>query len=157
MADLGGVFDSDVVAPMGDRTPIPAGDYRCVCVKSDWKNTSKGGKYLEFTWQVVDGEHLGRMVWSRLNLQNSNSQAVQIARSELSSICKAVGVVKLRDSIEVHDVPLVVSVAVKKREDNGDLTNEVAGYKSVREASESKQPAMAGGASLVGSDKPSWM
>jgi hypothetical protein len=157
MADLGGVFDSDAVAPMGDRTPIPTGDYRCVCVKSDWKNTSKGGKYLEFTWQVLEGEHSGRMVWSRLNLQNSSSVAVEIARAELSSICKAVGVVKLRDSIEVHNVPLMVSVAVKKREDNGDLTNEVAGYKSVRLASESKQPAMAGGASVVGADKPAWM
>jgi hypothetical protein len=65
--------------------------------------------------------------------------------------------VKLRDSIEVHNVPLVVSIAVKKREDNGDLTNEVAGYKSVRLASESKQPAMVGGASVVSADKPAWM
>jgi hypothetical protein len=92
-----------------------------------------------------------------LNLQNSSSQAVTIARSELSSICKATGIKKLNDSIQVHDVPLVVSVAVKKREDNGDLTNEVEGYKSVRVASELHSPAITDGASLVASDKPSWM
>ena len=45
MADLGGVFDSTDVPVAGDRTPIPAGEYRCCCVKREWKenNTLKNG------------------------------------------------------------------------------------------------------------------
>jgi hypothetical protein len=156
MADLGGVFDSTTVPPMGDRSPIPAGNYRATCVKSDWKNTSKGGKYLEFTWQIIDGEHNGRMAWSRLNLQNSSNVAVEIARSELSAICKAVGIAKLRDSIEIHGVPIVISIAVKKREDTGEPTNEVTGYKSVKDSSDNRQ-AVPAGAVVSGESKPAWM
>jgi hypothetical protein len=33
-----------------------------------------------------------------------------------------------KDSIELHNLPLVVTVKVKKREDTGDLLNEIKGY-----------------------------
>ena len=154
MADLGGVFVQSSVSPLGDRTPLPAGPYRAVARKSEWKNTKSGGnKFLEIVWKVVDGEHNGRMLWSRLNLQNSNSQAVEIARAELSSICLAAGIAKLRDSVELHDIPLVLMVAVKKREDTGDPTNEITGYKSVKEFA-AKQESTATAAT---GDKPNWM
>lgn len=156
MADLGGVFDAENVAPLGDRSPIPAGKYRCVITKSDWKPTKAGsGRYLEFVFQIVDGEHNGRMVWSRLNLENPNQQAVQIARAELSSICRAVGKMKPRETTELHDIPLVVSVSVAKRSDTGDPTNEVKGYESVRSAAESGKAVAAGAG--AGDSKPGWM
>ena len=152
MADLGGQFDASNVQPMGDMTPIPAGDYRCCCIKSEWKETkNKAGKYLEFTWQVIEGDCKNRLLFSRLNLDNPSSQAVEIARSELSAICHATNKIKLRDSSELHDVPLVISVAIKKREDNGEPANEVKGYKSVRQASEAKPTAAA-----TESAKPAW-
>jgi hypothetical protein len=152
MADLGGSFNAQEVAPLGDRTPIPAGEYRCAIVKSEWKDTANGrGKYLEFTFQILEGEQQGRMIWSRLNLQNQNAQAVQIARSELSSICRAVAKMEVKDSSEMHDIPLMVAVTVKKREDNGEPTNEVKGYRSV--AVVKGQVATA----AAGSPKPAWM
>lgn len=152
MADLGGVFNAEEIAPLGDRTPIPAGEYRCAIVKSEWKNTARGdGKYLEFTFQILEGDHEGRMLWSRLNLQNPNSQAVSIARSELSSICRAIGKMQVRDTAEMQDEPLMVSVTVKKREDNGEPTNEIKGYRTVAAA---KGPAVA---SEVYAAKPAWM
>lgn len=156
MADLGGQFNAEEVAPAGDRTPIPAGDYRCVIIKSEWKATSKGnGKYLEITFQIIeDGMVKGRMLWSRLNLQNPNSQAVEIARSELSSLCRSVGKMVVRDTAELHDIPLVVSVSLKKREDTGDITNEVKGYKSV---AASAAAATTAAVAVGGQSKPSWM
>lgn len=155
MADLGGQFNAGEVEPIGDRTPIPAGDYRCVIIKSEWKATSAGtGRYLEFTFQVVEGEHNKRMVWSRLNLDNPSQQAVEIARRELSAICRATGVMTPRDTSELHDIPIVLKVAVKRREDNGEPSNEVKGYESVRKASEAKQTAVA---ATGGTDKPAWM
>lgn len=155
MADLGGVFNAEDVAPLGDRSPVPAGSYRACIVKSEWKDTKSGsGRYLELTIQIVDGEHKGRMVWSRLNLENPNSQAVGIARSELSSICRAVGKLTPRDTAELHDVPFIVEVSVKKRADNGEPNNEVKGYKSVAVASQSQaEPASAG----TSGEKPGWL
>jgi hypothetical protein len=158
MADLGGVFDADSVEPMGDRSPIPAGDYRAVCVKSQWKPTSTGGQMLEFTWQILEGPHARRMVWSKLNLQNANAKAVEIARSELSAICKAVGVTKLTDSMQAHDIPVVLSVGIQPPQNGYDASNSVKGYKSVRAASESKPAApVHATASVSGESKPAWM
>jgi hypothetical protein len=156
MADLGGVFDADSVEPMGDRSPVPPGDYRVACIKSQWKPTKTGGQMLEFTWQVLEGPHERRMFWSKLNLQNSNATAVQIARAELSSICKAVGVMKLTDSIQAHDIPIIVSIAIDPPQNGYAASNKITSYKSVKAASEARQ-AVPVGASVSGESKPAWM
>jgi hypothetical protein len=67
-------------------------------------------------------------LWARLNLDNPNATAVKIARAELSAICRAVGVMAPGDSVELHDLPLVISVKCKKRADTGEITNEIKGY-----------------------------
>ncbi len=131
MANLGGEFDAGSVEPQREMGVLPAGEYRCVATESDFKDTKAGtGKYLEITWQVIEGQYANRKLFSRLNLMNPNSTAVEIARSELSSICRAVNVLKLKDSSQIHNIPLLVKVAVKKREDTGEDSNEVKGYRS---------------------------
>jgi hypothetical protein len=133
MADLNG-FDANDVEPAGEFEPIPAGKYVAVITKSEIKPTKAGdGRYLELTFQITEGEYKNRLLWDRLNLDNPNAQAVHIARAELSAICRAVEVMAPKDSVELHDLPLVVSVKCKKREDNGEITNEIRGY-SKREA-----------------------
>ncbi len=44
-----------------------------------------------------------------------------------------------KDSVELHNIPLVITVKVKKRTDNDELTNEIKGY-------ESKAAALSGAA-----------
>ncbi len=122
-------FDANEVEPAVARVAIPAGDYQVVIVESEEKDNSKGtGSYLQFTLEVIEGQHKGAKLWSRLNLNNPSDVAVGIARAELSAICRAVGVMKPKDSTDLHDLPFVAKVAVKKRADNGELTNEVKGY-----------------------------
>lgn len=129
MADLGGTFDSTTVEASTGYEPIPAGQYKCVATSSEWRATKNGeGRYIEFTWEIVEGNYTGRLIWSRLNLENANQQAVEIARKELSSICKAVGVATPRDTSELHNIPCMVKIAVKIRNDTGEPTNEVKGY-----------------------------
>jgi hypothetical protein len=86
------------------------------------------GKYLELVFEIVDGDNAGRKLWARLNLENENQTAVKIALGELSAICRAVGVMQPQDSCELHNLPLVITVKCKKREDNGEITNEIKGY-----------------------------
>jgi len=108
---------------------IPAGKYLAAITESEFKPTkSGGGQYLELTFQLLDGEHKGRNLWARLNLQNPNETAMTIARSDLSAICRAVGVMTPKDSLELHNIPLVIDVRVKKRADTGELANEVKGF-----------------------------
>ncbi len=78
---------------------------------------------------MIDGPYKNRLLWSRLNLDNPNAQAVQIAQGELSAICRAVGVMQPKDSIELHNLPLLITVKCKKREDTGDVVNEITGLR----------------------------
>jgi hypothetical protein len=127
MANLGS-FNANEVEP-ASFDPLPAGKYLACITESEMKATKNGsGQFLNLTFQVLDGEYKGRKVWARLNLKNQNIQAEQIARGQLSAICRAVGVMTPRDSLELHNLPLVITVKIKKREDTGDLQNEISGY-----------------------------
>jgi len=128
MANLSG-FNANEVEPSAAFEAIPAGKYLASITESEMKPTKKGsGSYLQLTFTILDGEYKGRVVWARLNLSNPNQTAVKIAQSELSAVCRAVGVMTPRDSVELHNIPLLITVKVKKREDTGELTNEVKGF-----------------------------
>lgn len=148
MADLRG-FDANQVEPSADFEPIPAGKYEAVLTESEMKPTKAGtGHYLQLTFQVIEGELKNRFLWARLNLDNPNATAVQIARAELSAICRAVGVMAPSDSAELHNLPLVISVKCKKREDTGEITNEIKGYL------QKKEPEVAAAAAAANSTPP---
>lgn len=128
-------FDANTVDPVTSFDPIAAGKYVAVITDSQMKSTkNSNGKYLELTFEVVEGQYKGRKLWSRLNLENPSEQAVQIARGELSSICRAVSVMKPQDSVELHNLPLCIKVACKKRDDTGEITNEIKAYKNKEKA-----------------------
>ena len=148
MANLNG-FDANDVEPTTTFDPLPAGKYLAAITASEMKATKAGdGSYLELTLTVLEGEYKNRTLWARLNLDNPNAMAVKIARSELSAICRAVGVMQPRDSVELHNLPLLVTVKVKKRDDTGDLTNEVAAY--------AKKGAATGEPQQVQDNTPPW-
>jgi hypothetical protein len=122
MADLTG-FDASAVPEQESFAAIPEGQYVVLATASEMKPTQKGnGEYLQFTFEVIDGQYKGRKLWSRLNLRNANQTAVDIAQRELAAICKAVGVIKPNDSAELHNKPLLATVVVeiddRKRESN---------------------------------------
>jgi hypothetical protein len=128
MANLNN-FDANQVDPSVALDPLPAGKYLAVISDSEYKPTKTGGgRYLQLTFQVIDGEHKGRLAWARLNLENKSEMTVKIARGELSAICRAVGVMQPKDSVELHNIPLEISVGLKKRDDNGEFTNVIKGY-----------------------------
>ena len=143
MADLNG-FDARTVEPTTAFEAIPAGKYIAAITESEMKPTKAGtGSYLQLTFTVLDGDYKNRVLWARLNLHNPNATAVKIARSELSAVCHAVGVLSPKDSAELHNLPLLIAVKVKKRDDTGDLTNEIKGYSSKESAAGQPQQAPA--------------
>ena len=149
MADLRG-FDANQVEPAADFEPVPAGKYPAVITDSEMKANKAGtGQYLQLTFEILEGPCKGRRLWSRLNLDNPNAMAVQIARAELSAVCRAVGVLAPNDSVDLHNLPLVVYVKCRKRDDTGEITNEIKGYAK----KESLQPA---NAQPVSNSTPPW-
>ena len=128
MSDLNG-FNANEVDPNVSFDPVPAAKYLAVIVESEMKPTKNGkGSFLELKFQIIEGEYANRNVWARLNLDNPNQQAVQIARGQLSALCRAVGVLTPKDSCELHNLPLVIDVRCKKRQDTDELANEVKGF-----------------------------
>jgi len=143
MADLHG-FDANQVEPTTNFEAIPAGKYLALITDSEYKPNKAGtGSYLQLAFQVLDGAHKGRFLWARLNLDNPNATAMSIARSELSAICRAVGVMTPNDSVELHNMPLVIHVKCVKRADTGDLANEIKGYAKKETPPTAPQPAAA--------------
>lgn len=127
MADLNG-FDARTVEPDAGFNPIPAGKYDVIITASEKKQTAAGdGSYLKLEFQVISGQHQNRKLWTNLNLDNKNAQAVQIARAQLSAICRAVNVPTPKDSSELHNKPLVAKVVVRKSEEYGDQ-NDLKGF-----------------------------
>ncbi len=122
-------FDATTVEPTTPIEPVPAGKYVAMITETEMKPTKAGnGNYLQATFEIIEGDFKGRLLWARLNLDNPNAQAVAIARAELSAICRAVGVLQPKDSVELHNLPLVISVRLKKRSDSDEMSNEIKGY-----------------------------
>ena len=139
MADLQG-FNANEVEPSASFEPVPAGKYLAAITATEMKPTKNAtGSYLQLTLTILEGEHKGRTLWDRLNLVNPSQQAMKIAQSELSAVCRAVGVMTPKDSCELHNIPVLITVKVKKRKDTDELTNEVKGYES-KSAAAAKPP-----------------
>lgn len=147
-------FDANQVEPSAGREPIPAGKYVAAIVRSEMKPTRNGtGQYLELEYQIIDGEHRGRKLWSRHTLHHPNAQTVQIARGELSAICRACGVMQPGDSRELHDRPMTILVRLRRREDSDEMNNEVVTWGRKEVATDMPQQIGAVGTSAT----PPWL
>ena len=145
--DLNG-FNADNIEPNTAFEPLPAGWYKAVITESEEKPTkAMTGSYLQLRIEVIDGPHKGRLVFDRLNLNNPNSTAVDIAQRTLSAICRAVGVRTPRQSSDLHDKPMMVKLAVKPAEGAYSASNEIKGYEapSGGSAAPDAAPATSGG------------
>ena len=148
MADLRG-FDANTVEPRTAMEAIPAGKYLAVISASEMKPTKAGtGQFLQLVFTIIEGELRNRQVWARLNLENPNELAMKIAQAELSAICRAVGIMAPNDSVELHNLPLVIRVKCKRRKDNDEISNEIGGYE--------KREAVTGKPQQAQTNTPPW-
>jgi len=130
MGNLDG-FDANHFEPNMGFEALPAGEYKVIIIDSKMEDTKKkDGKFLKFQFQIVEGPKAGnKSLFDRLNLVNPNPKAVQIAQGTLSAICRAAGKMTPKDSSELHNIPILLNVAVENRKDNGQPSNIIKGYK----------------------------
>lgn len=139
--DLQG-FNAAEVEPTKPYEPLPAGWYKCVITETEERtNKAQTGSYLLVTLEVIEGDHKGDKVFDRLNLDNPNDKARDIAQRALSAICRAVGVMTPRQSQELHDKPLMVKVEVKPGENGYGPSNNIKGYEAVNSSNAQAAPA----------------
>lgn len=110
MANITGLYDTNAEAQQ-DFGALPTGEYLVQIIDSDLKPTKNNtGHYLELVMEVLDGPMKGRKHWENLNLDNPNSQTVEIANRAFASIREATGVANPTDSRDLHFKPMVIRI-----------------------------------------------
>jgi hypothetical protein len=130
-----GEFDATGVTPAESFEPIPPGKYRAAITESDVRETrAKNGHYAHFEWTILEGPHANRRVFQNCNIVNPNPKAAEIGQRELSAICHACGVLRIKDdTAELHNIPCIIRVKVKPAKAGFDASNEVSGVMSAQE------------------------
>lgn len=141
-------FDATNIAPATGAGAIPAGEYPVIIVNTDMKPTRDNtGQYLEVQMEVIDGPQKGAQVYDRLNLVNQNPKAQEMAQRQLSAICHAIGVLTFRDTVELHNRPLLAKLKYVDPVMNEDgsqkyaAKNEVQRYKAIGAQMPAQAPA----------------
>lgn len=129
---------------------MPAGDYPAVAIDSEIKDTNKGdGKYLQVTYEIIEGPMKNRRVWGRFTLINPNSDAEKIGHSQLKSFASAAGKPNARDSEELHNIPVTLNIVVKDSPQYG-KQNDIKSFKPYGQVSTT-------GEATNSENSPSWM
>jgi len=81
-------------------------------------------------FEVLSDGYRNRKLWARLNVRHNNPKAEQIAQQQLRELCDSIGVVRMQDTVELHNKPVQVKVKIRK-DDTGQYEdqNEVTGFK----------------------------
>ena len=167
MAELG--FKVDTNAPEESFDALPAGIYTVIISESEYKsNKNNNGMILVLVYEIIqEGSFKGRKIYENLNLQNPNEQAVTISRKALNSIGMAVGVLDIKDSAQLHGIPLKLDIGYKppQKDDSGNVIkeaeNKIKKHLSCKDAPKTEaaaQSAPATGETEIntGSEKKAW-
>jgi len=108
---------------------LPAGTYEAVVSNSESRPMKSGnGMGFNFEFEILSGNCKGRKVFSWITFEHRSSpQAQQIGREQLSALCHAVGVTQLNDTVQLHNLPLLIVLGIDK---NDPTRNIVKTYKA---------------------------
>ena len=122
-------FDATGIDTSDDRgfEPLPQGKYNAMIIESTVKDTKAGtGQYLELVCQVLDGAHVNRKIWHRLNIVNPNPVAENIGRKDLAVLMSNLGLPpQMGDTQELHGKPFVMGLKISQR-DGYEPSNDVS-------------------------------
>ena len=129
--------------------PIPSGTYEAVITGSEIKPTKAGnGTGINLTFEIVSESAKGRKVWEWINYQHPNQEAQRIGQQTLATICKAVGIAQLNETEQLHNIPLMITVALDKDDQTRNVIRKYAAKPRVGQpsaATETAAPASATG------------
>lgn len=130
MADLTQYDYNRDAEPQQSYDPIPAGEYVAQVIDSDIVDTKSGtGKMIKLTWQIIDGEYEGRLVFDNFNIVNQNPKAVEIAEREWAAVQAACNKYAVTDTEQVHAIPCFIKVAIQPAKGDYGPSNRIKGYK----------------------------
>lgn len=97
-----------------DYSPIPEGEYTLKALDAEEKSTARGdGSYIKVKFEVVKGEHAGRLLWQNFNINNPSERAQQIGRQQLVSWAAACGKPDAEDTDQLLEKPFLAAVGIE--------------------------------------------
>lgn len=114
MPALAGTFNTADAPPREPMDLIPVGEYPMQVIESEIAQTRTGGEIIKLTFEIVDGQHQGRRVWSTITWSNANPQAETIGRQQLAELVHACGLDAIDDTDQLHFKPLIGKVGIEK-------------------------------------------
>ncbi len=156
MAHLHESFDAEAKENNQANVLLPPGKYQVIATQTEMvKNKAGTGTLLKFTFEVIEGQHKGRKLWTQFNWTHPKEDVVRISRAQFSQLVKSCGLTVVNDSDELKDLPVVANVTIKKGSNGYSDSNEikeflpiVAGAKKVP----AKKPAAKVVAPIVAGD-----
>lgn len=147
-------FDASTVAPQESFAPIPAGTYNARAIKAEMRPLKSGnGVSLSLQFQIIDGPHANRQIFTGLNVQHTNPDAQRIAQQQLSNLCHAVGALKISETT-LHllcNKPVRIRVKIRQDPQYGDR-NEISGFEAMPGVA--KMPSMPAAATAPAQQAP---
>lgn len=140
---------------------IQPGEYEAMIIESEMKATKdQTGAYVQLKIQLKNG----RILFERLNIQNKNEKAVEIAYRTLKKICEAVGKTSIKDTTELHNKRFLAVVEVEKGkpymkdgvEKDGRDQNAIKAYKQLGGAAEPASGNAASSTQSSAANVPPW-
>lgn len=115
MAKFGfNVSEVEVNAP-AEYDPIPEGEYVLKALEAEERETSAGtGTYIKVKFEVVKGEHAGRLLWQNFNINNPSEKAQRIGRQQLVAWATACGKGDADDTDKLLEKPFRAAVGIEK-------------------------------------------
>lgn len=133
MAKFG--FDTSDVQPDtgagggGSYEPFPPGEYIIKALEAEEKTTSKGdGTYIKVKFEVVKGEHAGRLLWQNFNVVNQSAKAQQIGRQQLVAWAAACGKPDADDTDKLLEKPCRAEIIIEKGSGGYSDSNKVKAF-----------------------------
>ena len=158
---LGAGFNLDDIAGEDEFMCLPAGWYAVEIKEVDVKTTKSGtGQYLKLRMDVATGDYAGRVIFTNLNVRNTNEVAEKIGRQQLGALCRAAGIPQLQDTDQLIGGTMEVKLSVDKDEQYGDNDGNVNNVKKFRSINSSEAPtpgtATKSPETAAGGSKPPW-
>lgn len=124
-------FNSEQHEPVSFEL-VPPGEYVAEVSDSEIVPTrDETGKRLKLEFTILEGKLKNRKIFEALNIKNKSQEAEQIALGQLSALCLAVGKNQIKDSSDLHNIPLKIVVAIRPAKDGFDAQNKIKSYKKL--------------------------
>jgi hypothetical protein len=128
MADLGIGFDPNSDDMKGGSV-LPKGEYRLVCVENKVLLSKNGRKYLQFVWQVFEGNGHNRKVFDDHYVFDGDPEKLRSAKGRLGNLLAAAGIKEVfRDSAQMHAKKILAKIDVSESEGYAPK-NRISSYK----------------------------